>query len=264
MLILFGNGRHRETFLYLYNSSGYASRKGISGDSTMVLSDEEIKKRIVDELYWDTRVDASKVEVRVDSGKVTLTGSVPNYNVKLRAETDAYAVRDVIWVENRIIVMHPPTTIIPRDEDIRQSVIKNLNEDPDLEETDIRVSVKRGMVTLEGSVDAYWKKWEAEYTTCNVRGVCDILNKVTVVPTMMIADKVIAEDVEAAIERRRNVNIEDIDIRVENGVVTLSGTVPDWDAHRAAINAAEFTKGVIDVLDELTIQPLVTVGGRVC
>jgi osmotically-inducible protein OsmY len=70
--------------------------------------------------------------------------------------------------------------------------------------------------------------------------------------------------VEAAIERRRNVNIEDIDIRVENGVVTLSGTVPDWDARRAAINAAEFTKGVIDVLDELTIQPLVTVGGRVC
>jgi osmotically-inducible protein OsmY len=230
----------------------------------MVLSDEEIKKRIVDELYWDTRVDASKVEVRVDGGKVTLSGNVPNYNAKLRAETDAYAVRDVIWVENRITVTYPPTITIPSDENIRRSVIRNLSEDPDLERTDIRVSTRDGIVTLEGSVDAYWKKWEAEYTTCNVRGVCDIVNKVTVVPTMQISDRVIAEDVRAAIERRRNVNIEDLDIRVENGVVTLSGTVPDWDARRAAINAAEFTKGVIDVLDELTIQPLYSVRGRVC
>ncbi|MDD1678286.1 MAG: BON domain-containing protein [Methanomicrobiales archaeon] len=230
----------------------------------MVLTDEEIKKRIVDELYWDTRVDASKIGVLVDGGKVTLTGNVPNYNAKLRAETDAYAVRDVIWVENRITVLHPPTIPIPRDEDVRLSVIRNLSDDPDLEKTDIRVSVKDGIVTLEGSVDAYWKKWEAEYTSCNVRGVCDIVNKVSVVPTMQISDRVIAEDVEAAIERRRNVNIEDLDIRVENGVVTLSGTVPDWDARRAAVNAAEFTKGVINVIDELTIQPMVTVSGRVC
>jgi osmotically-inducible protein OsmY len=230
----------------------------------MVLTDEEIKKRIVDELYWDSRVDASKVGVRVDDGKVTLSGLVPTYNAKLRAETDAYAVQDVVWVENRLTVTYPPAIIIPNDNDIRQTVIRNLSDDPDLEKTDIRVSVKDAIVTLEGSVDAYWKKWEAEYTTCNVRGVCDIVNKVTVVPTMQIADKVIAEDVRAAIERKRNINIEDLDIRVENGVVTLTGTVPDRDARRSAVNAAEFTKGVIDVIDELTIQPLYSVGGRVC
>jgi osmotically-inducible protein OsmY len=230
----------------------------------MVLTDEEIKKRIVDEIYWDSRVDASKIEVRVDNGTVTLTGTVPNYNAKLRAETDAYSVRDVVWVENRVTVLHPPTISIPSDSDIRRSVIRNLSEDPDLERTDIRVSVKDGLVTLEGSVDAYWKKWEAEYTTCNVRGVCDIVNKVTVVPTMQISDKVVAEDVRAAIERKRNINIEDLDIRVENGVVTLTGTVPDWDARRAAVNAAEYTTGVIDVVDELTIQPLTIVSGRVC
>jgi Predicted periplasmic or secreted lipoprotein len=230
----------------------------------MVLTDEEIKKRIVDELYWDDRVDASKVLVRVEGGKVTLTGTVPNYNAKIRAETDAYAVRDVAWVDNRITVSYPVVRAIPTDEDIRQAVIKNLSNDPDLERTDIRVRVKEGIVTLEGSVDAYWKKWEAEYTTCNIRGVCDIVNMVAVVPTMQIADKVIAEDVRAAIERKRSVSIEDIDIRVENGVVTLSGTVPDWDARQAVINAAKYTRGVIDVLDELTIQPMTTVGGRVC
>ncbi|MDD1673460.1 MAG: BON domain-containing protein, partial [Methanomicrobiales archaeon] len=107
--------------------------------------------------------------------------------------------------------------------------------------------------TLEGSVDAYWKKWEAENASCSGRGVCQITNKLTVVPSMRIADKIIAEDVRAAIERKRNIDIEDVDIRVDAGVVTLTGIVPTWEARRAAVNAAEFTKGVIDIKDELTL-----------
>ncbi len=103
--------------------------------------------------------------------------------------------------------------------------------------------MKNHIVTLEDSVDAYGKKWEAEYSACGVRGVCDIVNKVTVVPTQRFADKSIAEDVEAAIERKRGVNIEDIDMRVEEGVVTLSGTVRDWDTWRAVMNTANFTWG---------------------
>lgn len=230
----------------------------------MVLTDEEIKKRILDELYWDPRVDALKILVRVDKGTVTLTGSVPSYNGRLRAETDAYKIEDVVWVENRLTVQYPSTMIIPNDEDIRQAVVRNISDDPDLEKADIRVSVRNQVVVLEGSVDAYWKKWEAEYTACNVHGVCEISNRVTVVPTMKISDKVIAEDVESAIERNRNVRIEDVDIKVKDGVVTLTGTVPNWEARRAAVNAAEFTKGVRDVIDELTIQPLTMAAGNVC
>lgn len=230
----------------------------------ILLTDKEIKKRIADELYWDDRVDASKIGVLVDNGKVTLTGSVPNYNTKLRAETDAYSVRDVVWVDNRITVVYPPTLVIPSDADIRFSVIRNLSDDPDLEGTDIRVLVKNRTVTLEGSVDAYWKKWEAGYTACNVRGVCDIVNKVTVVPTMQVSDKVIAEDVRAAIERKRGVNIEDIDISVANGAVTLSGTVPDWIGRRTVVDAAKFTKGVTDVFDQLIIRPISITSGKVC
>ena len=203
-----------------------------------------------------------RIQVRVDEGEVTLTGTVPSYNARLRAETDAYNVQDVIWVDNHLTVSYPPTTAIPTDGDIRLSVIRTLTEDPDLEKSDIRVSVKNGTVMLEGSVDAYWKKWEAEYTTCNVRGVCDIVNKVTVVPTMQISDKIIAEDVRAAIERNRSVDIEDVDIRIDDGVVTLSGTVPIWDARRAAVNAAKFTKGVIDVRDDLTVQRMTSVPER--
>jgi len=221
----------------------------------VALSDEEIKKKIVDELYWDTRVDASKVQVTVDNGRVTLSGTVPSYTARTRATWDAWNVDGVIWVENNITVRPPPTVTFLSDEDIKQSVVRAFAEDPDLDTTDIRVSVKNATVTLEGSVDEFWKRGEAERIACRARGVCDIVNKLAVVPTMSIADETIADDVRAAIERNRNVNIEDVTINVSDGVVTLSGSVPTQAARTAAVNAADFTRGVVDVIDNLVIRP---------
>jgi hypothetical protein len=50
-------------------------------------------------------------------------------------------------------------------------------------------------------------------------------------------------------------------------IVTYPPTIAiptDEDLRRSVINAAEFTKGVIDVNDELTIRPVVAVSSRVC
>lgn len=44
----------------------------------MIRADEEIKRDLVDELYWDYRVDASNVKAEVSDGKVRLTGTVPS------------------------------------------------------------------------------------------------------------------------------------------------------------------------------------------
>lgn len=217
----------------------------------MTLSDEEIKKRIVDDLYWDTSIDSSKITVMVDMGRVTLNGTVPSYTARNRATDAACRISDVVWVDNRITVKYPAP--IPGDADIRMSVLNSLAADPDMDRTDIRVSARNGVVTLEGSVDAYWKKNEAGRIACRARGVCDIVNKLTVVPTRSIADKAIAEEVRSALERNFNGTSECVNIRVEDGVVTLSGTVPNWAAVRAAVNAAEFTRGVIDVLDNLSV-----------
>ncbi len=217
----------------------------------MTLSDEEIRNRIVDDLYWDSSIDSSKIVVIVDKGRVTLSGMVPSYSARNRATDAACRISDVIWVDNRINVRY--TTPVPGDTDIRMSVLNSLSADPDMDRTDIRVSSRNGVVTLEGSVDAYWKKSEAGRIACRARGVCDIVNQLTVVPTRSIADKAIAEDVRSALERNFNGMSECVNIRVEDGVVTLSGTVPNWAAVRAAVNAAEFTRGVLDVLDNLSV-----------
>jgi osmotically-inducible protein OsmY len=227
---------------------------GVEEECSMVLSDEDIKKEIVDDLYWDTSIDASKVQVKVDNGQVTLSGTVRSYAELRRAEDAACRITDVIWVNNQLIVMLPPAVTVPDDADIRQTVLNYLSENPDLDMTDIRVAARIGIVTLEGSVDEYWKKYEAECLASRARGVVDVVNEITVVPTMSIADKAIADDVRAAIERNFNVDIEDVTIEVEDGVVTLSGAVPNWAARQAALTAAERTAGVVDVIDNLVYR----------
>jgi osmotically-inducible protein OsmY len=219
----------------------------------MALSDEEIKKRIVDDLYWDSSIDASKVQVIVDKGKVTLSGTVSSYSARNRATDAAYRIGDVTWVENRLAVKYPPAVPVPTDDELQKMVLNYIAADPDMDRTDVRVSVKKGVVTLDGSVDEYWKRGEAERIVCRARGVCDIIDKLTVVPTQSISDKAIAAEVRAAIERNLHGATECMTIEVMNGVVTLSGSVPSWHSRSAAIYAAEFTRGVLDVIDDLEV-----------
>lgn len=222
----------------------------------MSVSEEKIKKDIIDQLYWDSRVDASEVDVEVDGNKVTLKGSVPNYSSKGAASADAWAISGVQEVDNQIEVEYPPAVTVPTDEEIKSNIETSLKLNLSLDATDIDVSVTAGIVTLEGSVDAYWKKSRAESIASGVSGVLDIINKLTIVPSENFIDKEIAEDIVGSISRNFNVDAEKVDVKVEDGEVTLSGSVTDWSAYRAVMDAAEFTAGVVNINDNLIIESL--------
>ena len=73
-------------------------------------SDERIKDDINDRLSDDSWIDASDIEVNVENGEVTLTGTVHHRNAKRRAEDLAELVSGVTNVENRIRVQQEQTT----------------------------------------------------------------------------------------------------------------------------------------------------------
>ncbi len=146
----------------------------------MGLSDAEIKKVVIDELYWDDRVDASKIMVQVDSGKVVLTGNVPSYMARDRVEAAVLRIRGVTRIENKLTVLY---TGFPADKEIRFSIQNLITANPELRKEDIRISVVGGVVTLEGSVTSYWKKTQARKVACGAEGVLDVVNRLTVVPT---------------------------------------------------------------------------------
>jgi osmotically-inducible protein OsmY len=74
------------------------------GPKNYTRSDDRIKEDINDRLSDDPWVDASEVDVTVNSGDVTLTGTVNERSDKRRAEDLAEAVSGVKNVENRIRV----------------------------------------------------------------------------------------------------------------------------------------------------------------
>ena len=66
------------------------------------------------------------------------------------------------------------------DSEIERDVKEELQWDPDLDATDIAVSVKKGVVTLAGFVQSYTDKYEAEAAAKRVAGVVGVANDIEV------------------------------------------------------------------------------------
>jgi osmotically-inducible protein OsmY len=219
----------------------------------MIRTDQAIKKDLIDELYWDYRVDASDVKAEVSDGKVTLTGTVPSYSARSAAAAAAWGIDGITGVTNLLTVRFPPAYVIPTDAEIKTSAERTLAWNSDVYSTDIDVTVSGGVVRLEGTVDAYWKRWKAEDLVSNLSGVVDVENHLAVVPSESFVDKDIAQDIESALERNQYVDAENVTVKVEDGKVTLTGTVSSYYARGTAYDAAAFTLGVLQVDNHIVV-----------
>lgn len=226
----------------------------------MIRTDEQIKKDVVDQLYWDSRVDASDITVTVEDGTVTLTGSVPSYQTRQATVDSTWRVASVSGVDNKLKIVYPEPETLPSDTQIRTNIKNSYRWNPDLRLQDIDISVENGWVTLEGTTDTYWKKLDAETEASSVRGVVGVTNKIAIVPTKSITDELIAEDVIDALERNVRVSVDSVDVTVSDGKVTLEGTVPTTTARNAAFNSALYTTGVLDVDNNLIVRTPVLAG----
>ena len=223
-------------------------------------TDELIKKDLVDQLYWDNSIDASDITVTVDNGNVTLTGEVQTHRARKAAARNAWLVEGVVFVDNQLKLAYAEPETLPTDTDIQAEILDSFRWNPDLRSYKIDVDVENGWVTLEGTLDAFWKKVEAESEAFSTRGVVGVTNKLAIVPTESISDEMIAEDVVDAIERNLRVSADDVDVTVMNARVTLEGTVPTAAAKIAAYNSALYTAGVKDVQDNIMVrEPMTTV-----
>ncbi len=216
-------------------------------------TDEQIKKEIVDQLYWDGRIDASDVKVEVTEGVVSLTGTVTDYTAFRAADDDAWDIPGILRLDNRLIVQYPAEVRIPEDEKIVSHIENMFWWNPSLDESKITITSENGRVKLEGSVDAYWKKLKAEEIAYSAFGVVDVTDELVVVPAEDIVDEVIGEELAAALERNIYVDVDAINVKVENGKVTLSGTVENTLAFRSAVDTARHTPGVKGVINNLRL-----------
>jgi osmotically-inducible protein OsmY len=115
------------------------------------------------------------------------------------------------------------------DDDILKDVIAEIKYEPNLRNDDIALSVRDGVVTLAGFADSYADKWRAETVVSRVNGVRAVVNDLEVkLPTgTQRPDPEIARAAVDALKWNILVPHENIKVTVEDGWVTLRGTV-DW------------------------------------
>jgi osmotically-inducible protein OsmY len=216
-------------------------------------SDTAVQQAVLDELTWDTRVDETEVGVEVDHGVVTLTGTVAAYAKKLAAEEAAHRVPGVLDVANDIKV-HVPGGFYQTDTEIAQAVRRALEADVFVPAEGIETTVSDGWVKLEGTVEYWSQRQDAEQAIIRLLGVRGVTNAIEVHTRPVDAVKVQAA-IEEALERRAEREAERIEVLVRDGVVTLSGPVRSWREKRAVVGAASHAPGVRSLVDYLRIDP---------
>jgi osmotically-inducible protein OsmY len=142
------------------------------------------------------------------------------------------------------------------DAQVQTDVQNQLKWEPQLNAAQIGVSVNNGIVTLSGIVDTYPKKMAAERVTKNVIGVkavaLDI--QVGISPVNRKSDTEIAEACVNALRWDSSVPDDKIKVKVENGTVSMEGTV-EWGYQRlAAKNALVKLTGVKGVNNMIVVK----------
>jgi osmotically-inducible protein OsmY len=145
------------------------------------------------------------------------------------------------------------------NEEIERDVREELKWDPDLDASDIAVSVKDGVVTLAGFVKSYTDRLEAEQAAKRVAGVRAVANDIEVrLPAIdQRPDPDIARDAVAALKAELPISHDRIKVIVKDGWVTLEGAV-EWQYQKTtAENAVRKVKGVKGVTNVVTVKPKV-------
>jgi osmotically-inducible protein OsmY len=141
------------------------------------------------------------------------------------------------------------------DLQLRQDVLDELEFEPSVNAAHIGVTANQGVVTLTGFVMSYAEKTAAERAARRVKGVKAIAEEIEVrLPsdTKRADDEIAARAVDI-LKWQVGVPADRISVKVEKGVVTLTGEV-DWQFQKTeADHVVHKLSGVVDVLNQIRV-----------
>lgn len=139
------------------------------------------------------------------------------------------------------------------DAELQQRVIKHLANATAVDAPAVGVSVRAGVVTLDGIVTEEGVRSAIVRAVLGIAGVLDVANDIEVRPRWKHApaDPDIAHAIRRQLEELPEVPHQRVQVIVEpNGHVTLRGFLPSPSECRAVAKAA-WVEGVYRVIDEL-------------
>jgi osmotically-inducible protein OsmY len=225
--------------------------------------DAEVQRDVQAALGSNAATDSFPITVKANTGVVTLTGTVHSHEEAKMAERLSESTRGVKAVRDELVVA--PRAPRP-DGEILTDVRARFRWDRLLDDGLLTVAVKDANVTLRGLVGSAAEKRRAEREAWvnGVGGVDasgvkvewwakrdELLRTKVAKPT----DAEIAAAIRAAAALDPRVETAGLKVSVESGVAYLRGTVESMQATHAAQSLARNTVGVVDVKNELAVEP---------
>src|SRR6202162_904185 len=218
---------------------------------TQTRSDNSLRDDVLLELKWDPKISsASDIAVAVKDGVVTLSGFVPSFWEKDAAEKAVKRVYGVRGIANDIEVkLFWQRT----DPEIARDAFQELESHASIPADRIKVTVKDGWVTLEGTVDWEYHKSLAESAMKKLKGVSGVTNKIQVTPKAFAAE--VKSKIEEALRRSAELDARRITVKIEGSTVKLYGSVSSWAERDEAERAAWAAPGTTMVENHILVNP---------
>jgi osmotically-inducible protein OsmY len=213
-------------------------------------NDIVLRQAILNELRWDSRTDATHVNVTVDDGTVTLTGHVSSF-------PSIFLVREAVRRVNGVkviaddLTLHLPSSHARDDTDIAHSIVHVLDCNVSGPEATVQAEVSHGHVILTGTVDWQHQREHVENQVAHVRGVRGISNQINL--TLRPTPDNVKSQIEEALTRNAELEAKHITVTVNDDEVILEGRVKAFYERNLVEAAAWHAPGVRRVVDKINV-----------
>ena len=234
----------------------------------------EIEQTIRKAWKLDPRVENINAEISITVGTVRLHGTVAALRTKHAAEDTARNTVGVSHVNNYLRVVRDEHRT---DDQIQADIDSAFIDDPLVDRFEIEVTVNEGKASLYGKLDSHYEKARAEEVALRIPGIVELKNRLEVsddapeydenfyayAPVTTADDDLGTihirpdSDIKHAIESELwwspMVDADQVKLKVEAGVATLTGTVDSAAEMRAAVKNA-MQGGAVVVKNRLQVQ----------
>ena len=214
-------------------------------------------------LLLSKHVSAFDVNATTNRGEVTLTGEVPSEETRRLAAAITQDTSGVSAVHNNLTVNpaargnQDVAQLGDRvaDLEIKTLVIDQLARSPELKDKTLKVQVSKRVVALDGAVDTPAQKRAAEQIALQVPGVQGLTGQITVANAGTApesADDKLARRVEFELYSTRALPLQSVQVRSQDGTVTLTGPVTSRAEKLLAERVSQSVDGVKRVVNNLS------------
>jgi osmotically-inducible protein OsmY len=207
--------------------------------------DGRLMQLVKDELHQHPGLDASAIAVGARAGRVILRGTVGSVAERAGAGKAPQKVFGVVALDNRLEV----AVLNARgrgDAELRARVLEAIMLAGAVPET-VDVEVADRFVTLTGTAKWQYQRDEAAASAVQIVSARALANEIQLVSAASPDGADVKESIVRALGRDR------VGVSTSAGKVTLTGVVPSWSEHDAAIAAARATPGVNELEDRISV-----------